>query len=226
MHKIHICGIDEAGRGPLAGPVVAACVILPEDTNIFGYFINDYNISEQSKPIKLNLFDSIGSSIWSAHPLINDSKKLNVKKRELAFQMITQIAISIGVGYSTPAEIDLINIRQASLLAMKRALWQVNPEKKSILMIDGRDCLPEIEYEQYAVIGGDGKIAAISAASIVAKVLRDWMMISFSKIYKDMYFDKHKGYGTKLHLECLRKFGITPIHRQSFLKKFYAKEKL
>lgn len=181
-----ICGVDEAGRGPLAGPVFAAAVILPYKTNIEG---------------------------------LNDSKKISEKKREMLFDVICEKAIAYGIASSDEKEIDEINILNASMLAMKRAVekLQVQPE---IALIDGNKT-PDLDIPAIAIVKGDSKSASIAAASILAKVSRDRFMLEMAKLYPQFEFEKHKGYPTKLHYEKITEFGKSPIHRNSFLRKFY-----
>ncbi len=179
-----VCGIDEAGRGPLAGPVYAAAVILPIGAEIDG---------------------------------LNDSKKLSEKKREELFDIINEIAISVSVGIATEKEIDEINILQATFLAMKRAIEGLEiPADYAI--IDGNRA-PELEIPSETVIKGDGKVMSVAAASIIAKVSRDRFMLKMAEEYPEYQFEKHKGYGTRLHYEMIEKYGVSPIHRRSFLKK-------
>jgi ribonuclease HII len=179
-----ICGVDEAGRGPLAGPVCAAAVILPQGLMIEG---------------------------------LNDSKKLSEKKREALFPLICEQALAYSIAFSSVEEIEEINILQAAMLAMKRAIGglAVKPE---LALIDGNRC-PETEMESRFVIGGDGKCASIAAASVLAKVTRDRLMRELAEKYPQYGFEKHKGYGTKAHVEALRLYGPCEIHRPSFLKK-------
>lgn len=176
-----IAGSDEVGRGPLAGPVVAAAVILPENYDL---------------------------------PGLTDSKKLSEKKREILFELIKEQAIAWSVGEASVDEIDEINILQASLLAMKRAIESlaVQPDKA---LIDGNRC-PELTMNTQAIIGGDLTIPVISAASIIAKVTRDRHMIELDKLYPEYGLASHKGYGTKLHMQAIEKYGPRPIHRKSF----------
>ena len=176
-----IAGVDEAGRGPLAGPVVAAAVIFPKNTLI---------------------------------PGINDSKKLSARKRDLLFLQIFNHAKSIGVGVVHSAEIDEINILQATYQAMRKALNRLSNVPQHVL-VDGRD-LPEHNIPQTAVIKGDSKSHSIAAASIVAKVVRDRLMIKYDCLFPDYGFSQHKGYGTRGHIEAIRNFGLCPIHRRSF----------
>jgi ribonuclease HII len=179
-----ICGVDEAGRGPLAGDVFAAAVILPEGVIIEG---------------------------------LDDSKKLTEKKRELLYTEITQKAFSYSIARATVAEIEELNILQAALLAMKRAVEALHI-KPGYALIDG-DKIPKLEIPCEAVIKGDAISASIAAASILAKVARDRDMHELALLYPQYGFGKHKGYGTKLHYEKLREYGICPVHRMSFLKK-------
>ena len=184
-----ICGVDEAGRGPLAGDVYAAAVIFDKDTVIEG---------------------------------INDSKKLTAKKREELFDEITEKARAWSIKTASVQEIETINILEAAMLAMKRAVedLDVPPE---LVMIDGNRC-PDLETDCVTVVKGDAKSQSIAAASILAKVARDRYMLEMAKRYPEYQFEKHKGYGTKLHLEMLDKYGPSPIHRPSFLRKYYARK--
>lgn len=176
-----IAGVDEVGRGPLAGPVMACAVILHPDRPILG---------------------------------LADSKVLSEKKRECLFEIIQENCLAWAVGEASVTEIDQINILQATLLAMQRAINALNIQPDHI-QIDGNIC-PKIDYSMEAIIGGDGIIPVISAASILAKVIRDRKMVAYDKIYPEYGFAKHKGYGTKQHLLAIKQFGITPIHRRSF----------
>ena len=178
-----VAGIDEAGRGPLAGPVVAAAVILPETHTIVG---------------------------------LDDSKKLNEAKREKLYEYICQQA-HFGVGIVPHDVIDKINILQATFRAMREAVSSL-PLQPHKLMIDGKQIIPNHHLEQRAIIGGDGIEPAISAASIVAKVTRDRMMVEYHKEYPLYDFAKHKGYGTKDHRDTLKKMGPCDIHRRGFIK--------
>lgn len=184
-----ICGVDEAGRGPLAGPVCAAAVILPEHLQI---------------------------------PGLNDSKKLTDKKRRELFPVIQQQAIAYGIGLASEAEIDEINILQATFLAMRRALEQLTvlPE---IALIDGNR-ETDFGLPVKTVVKGDSLSANIAAASVLAKVTRDNIMVELAQQYPEYGFEIHKGYGTKAHYEALRTYGPCPIHRRSFLKKFYGEK--
>ena len=180
-----ICGIDEAGRGPLAGPVVAAAVILPKDCEIL---------------------------------YLNDSKQLSAKKRELLYDEIMEKAVSVGVGYATPQRIDEINILQATYEAMRQAVSKlaVMPQ----LLLNDAVTIPEIEIPQVPIIKGDAKSASIAAASIVAKVTRDRLMVEYDKVLPGYDFASNKGYGTKAHIAGLKELGPTPIHRRSFIGHF------
>lgn len=180
-----ICGIDEAGRGPLAGPVCAAAVILRPDTEIEG---------------------------------LNDSKKLTEKKRELLFPIIKEKAAAYGIGFASEQEIDEINILNATFLAMKRAAEQLSVQP-DLFLVDGNQkprigAVPEV-----TVVKGDAKSMSIAAASVLAKVSRDHYMLEMAEKYPQYDFEKHKGYGTKLHYEKIAEYGISPIHRRTFLKK-------
>jgi len=179
-----ICGIDEAGRGPLAGPVFAAAVILPSNQMIEG---------------------------------VNDSKKLTEKKREFLFDIIKETAIGYSVGFATETEVDEINILQATFLAMKRAYDGLNV-RSDFALVDGNR-MPHLGVDTQIIIKGDALSANIAAASILAKVSRDRLMYEIDKIYPQYQFAKHKGYGTALHIEMLKKYGPCPVHRKTFLKK-------
>ena len=182
-----ICGIDEAGRGPLAGPVCAAAVILPMDTEIEG---------------------------------LNDSKKLTAKKREALYDIITEKAVAYGIAFASEKEIDEINILQATFLAMKRAAEQLQV-RPDLVLVDGNQ-EPDLNgLPVETIVKGDSLSANIAAASILAKVTRDRFMIEQDKIYPEYGFALHKGYGTKAHYAALTEHGPCPIHRQTFLKKFY-----
>ena len=182
-----ICGIDEAGRGPLAGPVHAAAVILPLGLDIEG---------------------------------LNDSKKLSEKKREQLFDIICEKAIDYSIGVATEKEIDEINILNATFLAMHRAVEGLKI-KPDYALIDGNQ-YPKIPFViEETVVKGDAKSMSIAAASILAKVSRDRFMLEKTKEFPQYQFEKHKGYGTKLHYEMLAEYGPSPLHRMSFLKKLY-----
>lgn len=180
-----ICGVDEAGRGPLAGPVYAAAVILPKGRIVEG---------------------------------VNDSKKLSEKKREILFDKIINECVCYSVGTASEKEIDEINILQATYLAMKRAVdgLEIVPQ---LALIDGNRIPPLTASEAKAIVKGDAKSASIACASIIAKVSRDRYMLEMAEKYPEYQFEKHKGYGTKLHYEMIEKYGICEIHRKSFLKK-------
>lgn len=179
-----VCGIDEAGRGPLAGPVCAAAVLLPEGLVIDG---------------------------------LNDSKKLSEKKRELLFPVIQENALAFGIGFADEKEIDEINILQATFLAMRRA-FDAMQRRCDYVLVDGNR-MPPMPVPGETVVKGDAKSPSIAAASILAKVSRDRVMLEYAKQYPEYQFEKHKGYGTKAHVEALRAFGPSPIHRRTFLKK-------
>ena len=184
-----ICGIDEAGRGPLAGPVCAAAVILPAYVDI---------------------------------PGLDDSKKLSDKRRRELFPIIQEKAIAYGIAFADAQEIDSINILQATFCAMERAVSMLNV-KPDLLLIDGnREKDFGIPVE--TVVRGDSRSNSIAAASVLAKVTRDDLMLEMAKEYPAYGFDVHKGYGTKAHYAALREYGPCPIHRASFLKKFYGAE--
>lgn len=184
-----ICGVDEAGRGPLAGPVCAAAVILPPHCEI---------------------------------PGLNDSKKLSDKKRRELFPIIQEKAIAYGIAFATEQEIDEINILQATFLAMRRAIAQLEG-KADFAIIDGnRDS--DFGIPSMTVVKGDSRSASIAAASVLAKVTRDEYMEKIALEYPDYGFEVHKGYGTKRHYEALREHGMSPVHRRTFLKKFYGEK--
>lgn len=184
-----ICGVDEAGRGPLAGPVCAAAVILPEHLEI---------------------------------PGLTDSKKLSDKKRRELFPIIQEQAVAYGIGLASEAEIDEINILQATFLAMRRALDQLSV-KPEIALIDGNR-ETDFGLPVKTVVKGDSLSANIAAASVLAKVTRDNIMVQMAETYPQYGFEIHKGYGTKAHYEALRQYGPCPIHRKTFLKKFYGEK--
>ena len=181
----YICGIDEVGRGPLAGPVVAGAVILPKDCDIL---------------------------------YINDSKKLSEKKREELYDIIMEKAVSVGIGYASPERIDEINILQATYEAMREAI-----NKLSVLpdiLLNDAVTIPEVSCKQVPIIKGDAKSISIGAASIIAKVTRDRLMVDYDTIYPEYGFASNKGYGAAVHIEALKKYGPTLIHRKSFIKNF------
>ena len=179
-----LVGVDEVGRGPLAGPVVAAAVILPYDAQLLG---------------------------------VKDSKKLSEDKREQLFQKIQDTAIDIGIGIVDPQTIDSVNILNATYKAMQIALSKLK-NHYDVICVDGNQCIPDIGKEQHAIIGGDNKSAAIAAASIIAKVTRDRMMRTYAKGYPEYGWDQNKGYGSEMHYKAIKTYGITPLHRKSFLK--------
>lgn len=181
----HICGIDEVGRGPLAGPVVAGAVILPKDCEIL---------------------------------YINDSKKLSEKKREELYEIIMEKAVAVGLGFSAPARIDEINILQATYEAMREAVGKlkITPD----ILLNDAVTIPGVDIRQIPIIKGDAKSISIGAASIVAKVTRDRLMVQYDEIYPMYGFSGNKGYGAKAHIEALKKYGPCPIHRKSFITHF------
>ena len=191
--KCSVIGTDEAGRGPLAGPVVAAAVQLDLSNPIVG---------------------------------INDSKKLSAKKRDLLYNKICSQAISWSIGLASVEEIDRINILQASLLAMKRALDESNTQS-SLVLIDGNKTISDLSgRRQFSIIAGDSISASIAAASIVAKVTRDRIMIQYHKKYPEYGFDANKGYPTKEHRRRVHKYGLSPIHRKSFCERLLIQTEL
>ena len=180
-----ICGIDEAGRGPLAGPVVAGAVILPRDCEIL---------------------------------YLNDSKKLSAGRREELYDEIMEKAVSVGVGMASPARIDEINILQATYEAMRQAVDSLSTEPE--LLLNDAVTIPEMTIPQVPIIKGDAKSVSIAAASIIAKVTRDRLMIQYDDILPGYGFAQNKGYGSKEHIEALKSLGPTPIHRRSFIGHF------
>lgn len=182
-----IAGIDEAGRGPLCGPVVAACVAIGPDFKIDS--------------------DELA--------LVTDSKKLSPKKRELLFKIIKEKVAAVEIGVVNNRVIDKINILQSTFAAMRQALERLTLQPDYIL-VDGNLKIPGIKQKQEAIIDGDAKVFCIAAASIIAKVSRDWLMLEADKKYPEYEFARHKGYGTKRHLEKIKEFGPCPIHRLSF----------
>ena len=181
-----ICGVDEAGRGPLAGPVCAAAVILPRNIEIAG---------------------------------LNDSKKLSEKNREKLYDEICEKAVNFGIALASVEEIEQLNILNAAMLAMNRAIAQLAPQPELALIDGNRNSA--IEINSRCVIKGDAKCADIAAASILAKVTRDRYMLEMAEKYPEYHFERHKGYGTKLHYEALREYGPCEIHRPSFLRKMH-----
>lgn len=186
-----VCGVDEAGRGPLAGPVCAAAVILPENCEIEG---------------------------------VNDSKKLSEKKREEIFEVIKQKAVAYSIAFASVEEIERYNILNATFIAMNRAIEGLNI-KPDYALIDGNKIPTGIKIDAEAVVKGDALSASVAAASILAKVSRDKLMLSYAEKYPEYEFSRHKGYGTKIHYEAIEKYGMCEIHRPSFLKKFYDNKK-
>lgn len=184
-----ICGVDEAGRGPLAGDVFAAAVVFDRDTVIEG---------------------------------INDSKKLTEKKREQLFDEIVEKAKFYSIKTASVEEIEEINILNSAMLAMKRAVESLGCTP-DLALIDGNKT-PDMDIPSVAVVKGDAKSQSVAAASILSKVSRDRYMKQMAEKYPEYHFEKHKGYGTKLHYQMIDEYGISPIHRPSFLKKYYAKK--
>ena len=185
----YICGIDEAGRGPLAGPVVAGAVILPKDETIL---------------------------------YLNDSKQLSEKKREELYDVIIDKAVAVGIGIVSPGDIDKWNILQATYEAMRIAIGKL--EVKPDLLLNDAVTIPGVDIKQVGIIKGDARSISIAAASIVAKVTRDRMMVEYDKIYPEYNFAKNKGYGAKVHIDVLKKVGPSPIHRTTFLKNILSGE--
>ena len=185
----YICGIDEVGRGPLAGPVVAGAVILPKDCNIL---------------------------------YINDSKQLSEKKREELYDEIMEKAVSVGVGYATPQRIDEINILQATYEAMRQAVNKLSvcPD----ILLNDAVRIPGLSMQQVPIVKGDAKSVSIAAASIIAKVTRDRLMMEYDKAMPQYHFAANKGYGSAEHIEALAVYGASPIHRRSFITHFKVKE--
>lgn len=181
----YICGIDEVGRGPLAGPVVAGAVILPKDCDIL---------------------------------YLNDSKKLSEKMRETLYDEIMEKAVATGIGIVSPQRIDEINILQATYEAMRMAISKlaVRPD----LLLNDAVTIPEVNIRQVPIIKGDAKSASIAAASIIAKVTRDRLMVQYEEVLPGYGFASNKGYGASNHIQAIREMGPTPIHRQSFIKNF------
>ena len=181
----YICGIDEVGRGPLAGPVVAGAVILPKDDMIL---------------------------------YLNDSKKLSEKKREMLYDVIMNRAVATGIGMASPARIDEINILQATYEAMRMAIdnLKVRPD----ILLNDAVTIPQVDILQVPIIKGDAKSISIAAASIIAKVTRDRLMVEYDKVLPGYDFASNKGYGTKAHIAGLKELGPTPIHRRSFIHNY------
>ena len=181
----YVCGIDEVGRGPLAGPVVAGAVILPKNCDIL---------------------------------YLNDSKQLSEKKREELYEVIMERAVACGIGYATPERIDEINILQATYEAMREAVSMLSV-KPDVLLNDAVT-IPKVEIKQVPIIKGDAKSVSIAAASIIAKVTRDRLMVQYDDVFPEYGFASNKGYGAVAHIEALKKYGPTPIHRKSFIGHF------
>lgn len=181
----YICGIDEVGRGPLAGPVVAGAVILPKNCEIL---------------------------------YLNDSKKLSEKKREELYDEIMEKAVATGIGIVSPAQIDEINILQATYEAMRIAISRLQPQPD--LLLNDAVTIPEVAIRQVPIIKGDAKSISIAAASVIAKVTRDRLMVQYEEILPGYGFASNKGYGSAEHIAALKRLGATPIHRMSFIKNF------
>ena len=179
----YIYGIDEVGRGPLAGPVVAGAVILPKDCDIL---------------------------------YLNDSKQLSEKKREQLYDVIMEKAVSTGLGFVSPERIDQINILQATYEAMREAIAKLSPQPD--LLLNDAVTIPKVAIRQVPIIKGDAKSISIAAASIIAKVTRDRLMVQYDSVFPEYGFASNKGYGAAAHIEALRKYGPTSIHRRSFIK--------
>ena len=180
-----ICGIDEVGRGPLAGPVVAGAVILPRDCKIL---------------------------------YLNDSKQLSAKKRDELYDVIMENAVAVGIGMASPRRIDEINILQATYEAMREAVSKLEPVPQ--ILLNDAVTIPDVIIPQVPIIKGDAKSISIAAASIVAKVTRDRMMVEYDKVMPEYGFASNKGYGAAAHIEALKKYGPSPIHRATFIKNF------
>ena len=181
----YVCGIDEVGRGPLAGPVVAGAVILPRDCKIL---------------------------------YLNDSKQLSARKREELYEVIMKEAVATGIGYASPERIDEINILQATYEAMREAVGRlcVKPD----ILLNDAVTIPGLPMRQVPIIKGDAKSASIAAASIIAKVTRDRIMVQYDSVFPGYGFEANKGYGAAAHIDALKRLGPTPIHRRSFIKNF------
>lgn len=184
-HVGYICGIDEVGRGPLAGPVVACAVILPKDCDIL---------------------------------YLNDSKKLTAAKREELYDVIMEKAVAVGIGMASPQRIDEINILQATYEAMREAIGKLSVVPQ--VLLNDAVTIPGVEIPQVPIIKGDAKSVSIAAASIVAKVTRDRMMMEYDKVMPEYGFASNKGYGASAHIEALKNVGPSPIHRMTFIKNF------
>lgn len=183
--SLYICGVDEAGRGPLCGPVVAGAVILPRDVDIL---------------------------------YLDDSKKLSEKRRELLYDEIMEKAIAVGVGFGSVEVIDAVNILNATYMAMNDAIVNLNVRPDAVLV--DAVTIPGLEMPQQGIVQGDSKSVNIAAASVIAKVTRDRMLVQYAELYPEYDLLNNKGYGTKKHIEALGKYGATPIHRRSFIRKF------
>lgn len=184
-HLGYVCGIDEVGRGPLAGPVVAGAVILPKDCRIL---------------------------------YLNDSKQLSAGKRQELYEIIMEEAVSVGIGYSSPARIDEINILQATYEAMREAIGKLRPQPQ--VLLNDAVTIPGVVIPQVPLVKGDARSISIAAASIVAKVTRDRLMVEYDKIMPEYGLASNKGYGSAEHIQALKTYGPCPIHRASFIRHF------
>ncbi|MFA6184065.1 MAG: ribonuclease HII [Parcubacteria group bacterium] len=215
-----VVGVDEAGRGPLAGPVVAAAVVVRNSKFQISNFksnSNDKKIGNTPSVLRTSPPRRGGEErMWD---LIRDSKKLSEKRREEVFGFIME-NFYVGVGICNHETVDRINVLEATFLAMKKAIGdlksQIKEQKKIIILVDGDKMIPNFSLEQKAIISGDKLVKSISAASIIAKVTRDRIMNKFDKEYPAYQFAKHKGYGTKIHIEALKQNGPCKIHRKTF----------
>ena len=184
-HLGYVCGIDEVGRGPLAGPVVAGAVILPKDCHIL---------------------------------YLNDSKQLSARKRDELYDVIMENAVAVGIGMASPQRIDEINILQATYEAMREAISKLSVVPQ--ILLNDAVTIPKVTIPQVPIIKGDAKSVSIAAASIVAKVTRDRMMVEYDRVMPEYGFASNKGYGAAAHIEALKKYGPSPIHRTTFIKNF------
>ena len=189
-----IAGVDEVGRGCVAGPVVACAVILPSDETLLE------KLSE-----------------------VNDSKKLSEEKREQLFPLIQEVALTYGVGIISHEVIDQVNILQATFMAMREALSKLTIQPE-IIFVDGNKAIPTVDIQQTTIVKGDSKSLSIASASIIAKVIRDRIMVEYANEFDNYFFKTNKGYGTKEHVEAIKKFGLSSIHRKTFCKNFFVEQ--
>lgn len=189
-----IAGVDEVGRGCVAGPVVACAVILPSDEILLE------KLSE-----------------------VNDSKKLSEEKREQLFPLIQEVALTYGVGIISHEVIDQVNILQATFMAMREALSKLTIQPE-IIFVDGNKAIPTVDIQQTTIVKGDSKSLSIASASIIAKVIRDRIMVEYANEFDNYFFKTNKGYGTKEHVEAIKKFGLSSIHRKTFCKNFFVEQ--